>query len=112
MQPEHIKELRRELGLTQAHFARALSVTPQTVYLWERQDSKGGHRPTRYDLVVLERLHEKVQDAESREQTRQALLKAAQQDPGPSSSTANTALKAGALGFGLGLLLCYLFRRD
>jgi DNA-binding transcriptional regulator YiaG len=51
MKPNAVRELRRELGLSQLEFARLVSVTPNTVARWERGEL--GMRPTTARLIEL-----------------------------------------------------------
>lgn len=37
---ETIKEIRQRLGLSQADFAKSVSVAPSTVYLWDARKSE------------------------------------------------------------------------
>jgi DNA-binding transcriptional regulator YiaG len=51
MKPNAIRDLRRELGLSQAGFARLVGVAPNTVARWERGEL--GMRPTTERLIEL-----------------------------------------------------------
>lgn len=45
---DELREIRRQLGLTQADIARACKITPQTVLKWEA--GKGVHPSTDYAI--------------------------------------------------------------
>ncbi len=61
---EEIKELRKKLGLTQEELARLLNVGFSTVNRWENNKAT----PTGQSLVVLSKLKELVEEAESGEE--------------------------------------------
>ncbi len=110
MTPEEVKALRLKLGVTQSQLARALGVSEQTIYNWER----GLATPTRYDAVVLLRMAELADTPEGRERIREAVEQAQYMRPAPAEKpkpgiSAGEAFAIGALGFGLGALLGALF---
>jgi DNA-binding transcriptional regulator YiaG len=51
MKPNAVREVRRELQLSQSDFARLVGVTPNTVARWERGEL--GMRPTTARLIEL-----------------------------------------------------------
>jgi transcriptional regulator with XRE-family HTH domain len=51
MKPNAVRDLRRELGLSQAEFARLVGVAPNSVARWERGEL--GMRPTTARLIEL-----------------------------------------------------------
>ncbi len=51
LKPNDVRELRRELGLSQSAFARLVGVAPNTVARWERGEL--GMRPTTARLIEL-----------------------------------------------------------
>ncbi|MCC6574387.1 MAG: helix-turn-helix domain-containing protein [Planctomycetes bacterium] len=101
---EQVKNLRHRLGLTQAQMARALQVTEQTIYNWER----GLALPTRYDAVIMNRLWHMAQTADTRNRAREALVRAAEAKAVNEKQLA-AAIIGSAVGLGLGLLLAELF---
>lgn len=106
--PTYVRRLRSQLGLTQVQLAKALHVTEQTVYNWER----GIAQPGRYDAVVLQRLHEMAKQPATAKRAQRALKKSAEatRTPQPSSSSGVLgALIGGMIGVGLAMLLAELF---
>jgi DNA-binding XRE family transcriptional regulator len=53
---EQIKQHRERLGLTQSSLAQILSVTGQTVYLWEAEKSKPSKMTREAILAKLEQM--------------------------------------------------------
>ena len=51
MKARAVRELRRDLGLSQSEFARLVGVAPNTVARWERGEL--GMRPTTARLIEL-----------------------------------------------------------
>lgn len=108
---QEIKALRQTIGLTQAQIARALGVTEQTVYSWER----GTASPSRFDEIVILRMRELARTAAGRAQIHEAVMKAQYMPPAPSAAPKSEGVIAGdvlAIGvgaFGLGVLLGALF---
>ena len=51
MKARAVRELRRDLGLSQSEFARLVGVAPNTVARWERGEL--GMRPTTAHLIEL-----------------------------------------------------------
>jgi DNA-binding transcriptional regulator YiaG len=51
MKPNAVRDLRRDLGLSQSEFARLVGVAPNSVARWERGEL--GMRPTTARLIEL-----------------------------------------------------------
>lgn len=52
MNKSDVRKIRKTYGMTQASFASALGVSPQTTYFWER----GVNEPSEYHKIILHRL--------------------------------------------------------
>ena len=62
MNPEDIRALRASYCLTREELAKAIGVTKQTLYFWE----KGTYKPSRYDAVVLRELWKITQNTKKK----------------------------------------------
>jgi transcriptional regulator with XRE-family HTH domain len=92
MQPEDIKELRRELGWSLAQFGRYFGVTAQAVLRWER----GTARPNNVVMATMIQLRNRLNGLREKQQIEQF----------------KQGLRAALLTGGLVALLHFLFNEN
>lgn len=71
MTPNEIADIRERAGLTMEQLGRVLGVGRSTVSEWEH----GTNQPTQQNQVALERIRERLDRADDREEIRDLLLK-------------------------------------
>ena len=89
MTPQEIRDLRKRLGWTQTQLAESFDVTMQAVSKWEL----GLSSPDPFKMAALERLRERLAQAEAAERREQF----------------EQTLKTVAVSAGIGVLLSFLF---
>ena len=89
MTPQAIRNLRERLNWTQTEFGNFFDVGQVSVSKWEL----GYSEPDQYRMAALEQLRDRLDQAEAQEQREQF----------------EQALKAIAVGAGIGVLLSFLF---
>lgn len=92
MTSQEIKDLRQRLGWTLREMGDVLGVSHMAISKWER----GERTPGPYKRAALERLRERLNEAEAQQQRERF----------------ERMVKAAATGVGVGLLLHFLFRDD
>jgi transcriptional regulator with XRE-family HTH domain len=108
MDPKRITRIRNAYGLTQQDFARALGVSTQTIWYWE----KGRFKPNRFDLVVLTQMEAAIGNLPYQDRVRNALHEAQVLPPDQRAAEGTKLgdlIAAGAIAVGLVVLLEALF---